>query len=74
MSLRNYALVAAIGLLLSYLIFTASRIIGDLMPFESYDQFRYAFRVAFYLADILNYFPLIIFFMAFYLSRKGTET
>ena len=74
MSLRFLALLSALGLLVSFLIYTFSRLIGDLMSYESADRFRYFFRFAFYLADIANYIPLIIFFIAFYLRRDRTET
>jgi hypothetical protein len=70
MFLKASAAIAVIGLLMSYFLFTAARVINDLITFETYEKFRYAFRAAYYLGDILNYFPLIIFFMAFYLSLK----
>jgi hypothetical protein len=74
MFLKISAAIAAIGLLLSYLLFTITRALGDLIGFETYDKFRYVFKIAYYLADILNYFPLIIFFIAFFISQKGAKS
>ena len=70
MFLKISAAIAAIGLLLSYLMFTTARVIGDIISYETYDKVRYLFKAAFYLGDLLNYIPLIIFFIAFYMSRK----
>lgn len=70
MFLKISAALAAIGLLLSYLIFTVTRAIGDIVAYETYDKFRYLFKAAFYLGDILNFFPLMLFFIAFFMSRK----
>jgi hypothetical protein len=73
MFLKFSAAIAAIGLLFSYLIFTITRTLSDVVAFETYDKFRYMFRGAYYLADFLNYFPLIIFFIAFFISQKRAQ-
>ncbi|HEY0319423.1 MAG TPA: hypothetical protein VGC66_00480 [Pyrinomonadaceae bacterium] len=73
MFLKISAAIAAIGLLISFFIFVITRALVDLMTYETFDKFRYFFRAAYYVADILNYFPLIIFFIAFFISQKGTK-
>lgn len=74
MFLKISAAIAAIGLLISFLIFVITRALVDLMPYETFDKFRYFFRAAYYVADVLNYIPLIIFFIAFFISRKGAKS
>jgi hypothetical protein len=70
MFLKASAVFAIIGLLISYLLFTVTRVVNDMIAFETYEKFRYVFRTAYYLGDFLNYFPLILFLIAFIISRK----